>query len=82
MRIYALIFYSMLIFKFQEVFSPPVIFCNVEREGITVLKCCIWIFFGVILIIALVQPVRMMFGVSSIVPNTNIDGNNLHDCVK
>ena len=28
------------------------------------------------------QPVRMMFGVSSIVPNTNIDGNDLHDCVK
>ena len=26
--------------------------------------------------------VRMMFGVSSIVPNTNIDGNDLHDCVK
>ena len=22
----------------------------------------------------------MMFGVSSIVPNTNIDGNDLHDC--
>ena len=28
-----------------------------------------------------VQPVRIMFGVSSIVPNTNIDGNDLHDCV-
>ena len=26
--------------------------------------------------------VRMMFGVSSIVPNANIDGNDLHDCVK
>ena len=26
--------------------------------------------------------VRMMLGVSSIVPNTNIDGNDLHDCVK
>ena len=54
MRIYALIFYSMLIFKFQKVFSPPVIFRNAEREGITVLKCRIWISFGVILIIALV----------------------------
>ena len=31
---------------------------------------------------SLVQPVRMMFGVPSIVPNTNIDGNDLHDCVK
>ena len=30
----------------------------------------------------MLQPVRMMFGVSSIVPNTNIDGNDLHDCVK
>ena len=30
----------------------------------------------------LLQPVQMMFGVSSIVPNTNIDGNHLHDCVK
>ena len=39
MRIYALIFDSMLIFKFQKVFSPPVIFRNAEREGITVLKC-------------------------------------------
>ena len=29
-----------------------------------------------------VQPVRMMFGVFSIVPNANIDSNNLHDCVK
>ena len=29
-----------------------------------------------------IQPVRMMFGVSSIVPNTNIDGIDLHDCVK
>ena len=29
-----------------------------------------------------VQPVRMMFGVSSIVPNTHIDGNDPHDCVK
>ena len=28
------------------------------------------------------QRVRMMFGVFSIVPNTNIDGNDLHDCVK
>ena len=27
-----------------------------------------------------VQPVGMMFGISSIVPNTNIDGNDLHDC--
>ena len=54
MRIYALIFNSMLIFKFQKVFSPPVIFRNAEREGITVLKCRIWISFGVILIIALV----------------------------
>ena len=26
--------------------------------------------------------VRMMLGVASIVPNTNIDGNDLHDCVK
>ena len=24
----------------------------------------------------------MMLGISSIVPNTNIDGNDLHDCVK
>ena len=54
MRIYALIFDSMLIFKFQKVFSPPVIFRNAEREGITVLKCRILISFGVILIIALV----------------------------
>ena len=30
----------------------------------------------------MVQPVRMMFGVSSIVANTNIYGNDLHDCVK
>ena len=45
MHIYALIFYSMLIFKFQKVFSPPVIFRNAEREGITVLKCRIWNFF-------------------------------------
>ena len=44
----------MLIFKFQKVFSPPVIFRNAERGGITVLKCCIWISFGVVLIIALV----------------------------
>ena len=29
-----------------------------------------------------VQRVRIMFGVFSIVPNTNIDGNDLHDCVK
>ena len=49
-----LVFYSMLIFKFQKVFPPPVIFRNAEREGITVLKCRIWISFGVILIIALV----------------------------
>ena len=41
-------------FQFQKVFSPPVIFSNAEREGITVLKCRIWISFGVILIIALV----------------------------
>ena len=54
MRIYALIFYSMLIFKFQKVFSTPVIFRNAERAGITVLKYCISISFGVILIIALV----------------------------
>ena len=54
MRIYALIFYSMLIFKFQKVFLPPVIFRNAEREGITVLKCRIRISFGVILIKALV----------------------------
>ena len=54
MRIYALIFDSMLIFKFQKVFSPPVIFRNAEREGITVLKCRIWISFCVILIIVLV----------------------------
>ena len=53
MRIDALIFYSMLIFKFQKVFSPPVIFRNTEREGITVLNCRIWISFGVILITAL-----------------------------
>ena len=33
------IFDSILIFKFQKVFSPPVIFGNAEREGITVLKC-------------------------------------------
>ena len=39
MRIYAQIFYSMLIFKFQKVFSTPVIFRIAEREGITVLKC-------------------------------------------
>ena len=45
MRIYALIFNSMLIFKFQKVFSPPVIFHNAERECIS---------FDVILIIALV----------------------------
>ena len=46
----------MLIFKFQKVFSPPVIFSNAEREGtgITVLKCRIWISYGVILIITLV----------------------------
>ena len=48
MRIYALIFDSMLIFKFQKVFSPPVIFRNAESEGITVLKCRIWISFSVI----------------------------------
>ena len=54
MRIYALIFDSMLIFKFQKVFSPPVIFRNAEREGITFFKCRIWISFGVILILALV----------------------------
>ena len=54
MRIYGLIFYSILIFKFQKVFSPTVIFRNVEMEGITVLKCRMWISFGVILIIALV----------------------------
>ena len=30
----------------------------------------------------ILQRVRMMFGVFSIVPNTNIDGNDLHDCVK
>ena len=41
-------------FQVQKVFSPPVIFHNAEREGITVLKCRIWISFGVILIIALV----------------------------
>ena len=52
MRIYALIFYSMLIFKFQKVFSPPVIFRSAEREGITVLPYLNS--FGVILIIALV----------------------------
>ena len=33
MRIYALIFDSMLIFKFQKVFLPLVIFRNAEREG-------------------------------------------------
>ena len=54
MRIYSLILNSMLIFKFQKVFSPLVIFRNAERECITVLKCRIWISFGVILIIALV----------------------------
>ena len=29
-----------------------------------------------------IHRVRMMFGVSSIVPNTNIDGNDLDDSVK
>ena len=46
-------------FQFQKVFSPPVIFLNAEREGITVLKCCIS--FGVILIIALVVTCYYVF---------------------
>ena len=28
------------------------------------------------------QPVRMMLGISLIALNTNIDSNDLHDCVK
>ena len=32
------------IFRFQKVFSPPVIFRKAERGGITVLKCRIWNF--------------------------------------
>ena len=41
MRIYPIIFYSMLIFKISSGILTPYVLAMLNREGITVLKCLI-----------------------------------------
>ena len=53
MRIYPLLFDSMLNLKFQVVFSPSIFFRNAEKRGITVFFC-VYLQFCVVLDISFV----------------------------